>query len=132
MAKQKNPAAMAHIVASLEKNRNASYADIKAAADKKGLTIFPVMFGRAKLLLGYVKAAPRGTGKWARAKAAKAAAAGMPAKRGPGRPPKHASGSNGIAGLDSVLGAVRNSQVELARFRAALQRIGSMVDEALG
>src|SRR5262249_54712314 len=107
MAKQKNPAAMAHIVASLEKNRNASYADIKAAADKKALPIFPVMFGRAKLLLGHVEAAPRGTGKWARAKAAKAAAAGtpVPAKRGPGRPPRQAARPNGIAGLDSVLGA---------------------------
>ena len=136
MAKQKNPAAMEHIVNSLKSNKNAVYADIKAAADKKGLKIFPVMFGRAKLLLGLVKAAPRGTGRWAKAKAAKAAkSTGMPlpTKRGPGRPRKNPlPASNGVADLSSIIQAVRNTQVDAGRYRAMLERIGSMVSEALG
>jgi hypothetical protein len=161
MAKPKNPAAMDHIVASLKKDKNASYADIKTAADKKGLTIFPVMFGRAKLLLGYVKAAPRGTGRWAQAKAAKAAAAGMPppAKRGPGRPRKYplpvATGGDSTSGaasgaptrspgrprknplptsngaVDSLVAAVQQSQDQLGRFRALLESIHSQIGEAL-
>jgi hypothetical protein len=161
MAKPKNPAAMDHIVASLKKNKNASYADIKTAADRKGLTIFPVMFGRAKLLLGYVKAAPRGTGRWAQARAAKAAAAEMPlpAKRGPGRPRKYplaATGGDSISAaesgapmkrgpgrprknplpvstgaVDSLVSAVQQSQDMLGRFRALLENIHSMIGEAL-
>src|SRR5262245_14491323 len=70
MAKQKNTAAMDHIVASLKNNKSATYADIKAAADAKKIKgIYPIMFGRAQAMLGIVKAAKRGQGKTAKAKA---------------------------------------------------------------
>jgi hypothetical protein len=133
MAAKKNTEGMAFIVESLKKSKSATYADIKAAAGKKGLTVWPIMFGRAQLLLGHVKGAKRGTGRYAQANVAKKAGTAMPApKRGPGRPRKYAPATNGIAGLDSVLSAVRNSHVELGRFRVALERISSMVSEALG
>src|ERR1051325_11860492 len=82
MAAKKNTEGMAFIVESLKKSKSASYADIKAAADKKGLKVWPIMFGRAQLLLGHVKGAKRGTGKYARATAAKAAG-GSPRGRKP-------------------------------------------------
>jgi len=62
---------MKFLVDSLEKNRSASYADLKAKADEKKLAVYPIMFGRAQALLGIVKSAKRGTGKFARATAAK-------------------------------------------------------------
>jgi len=178
MAAKKNTEGMAFIVDSLKKNKSATYADIKAAAGKKGLTVWPIMFGRAQLLLGHVKGAKRGTGKYAKASAAKAPG-GSTRGRKPdassksgqvrellksgmapmdiakkvgctpalvynvksslsggakklGRPRKSAlPATNGVAGLDSVLSAVRNSQVELNRFRAALEQINSMVSDAL-
>jgi hypothetical protein len=69
---------MEFLVDSLKKNPKAAYADIKAKADEKKLKLFPVMFGRAQLMLGIVKAAKRGTGAFAKASAAKRAAAPKP------------------------------------------------------
>jgi len=70
MAAKKTPSpAMAFLVDSLEKNKKAVYGDLKAAADKKGLQVFPIMFGRAQALLGIVKMSARGQGKAAKAKA---------------------------------------------------------------
>ena len=64
--------ALQFLLDSLKKDKSASYADLKAKADEKKLKIYPVMYGRAKALLGLVKVSQRGTGKFARANAAKA------------------------------------------------------------
>ena len=64
---------MAFLVDQLSKNTKAVYADIKAKADARKLKLFPIMFGRAQALLGIVKSAKRGTGKFAKASAAKTA-----------------------------------------------------------
>src|ERR1041384_3459046 len=71
-AEKASSPAMEFLVASLKKVKAASYADLKAKADQKKLTVFPIMYGRAKSLLGLVKTAKYGTGKFARANAAKA------------------------------------------------------------
>lgn len=133
MAAKKDTSAMDFIVASLKKNKNASYADIKAAADEKKLSIYPIMYGRAQALLGYVKVKPRGQGKAAAAKAAKSApaAAGMPVKRGPGRPPKSAAAKMDLSSLDSIISAVRNSEAAKSRYRTALDRIQAILADAL-
>jgi hypothetical protein len=81
MAAKKNTEGLAFIVDALKHRKTATYAEIKEAAAKKGLTIWPVMFGRAQALLGHVKVAARGQGKYAKAKAAKAA--GSPRGRQP-------------------------------------------------
>ena len=133
MARPKSTAAMDHIVASLKNNRSASYADIKAAADKKRIKgVYPIMYGRAQAMLGIVKSAKRGQGKFARASAAKRAGVLLPAvKRGPGRPRKNPlPAANGVA-FDSILNAVKNSQADLGRYRGALERIGTLISEAL-
>lgn len=126
---------MEFIVESLKSNRDAKYADIQAAAAKKKLKIYPIMFGRAQTLVGIVKAAPRGQGKAARAKAkAKAVAAGaapvaaMP-KRGPGRPRKQAAA--GFDSLEGIVNAVKSSEQAKNRYRAALERIQSILADAL-
>lgn len=122
--KKKNVEGMAHILTSLKRNRAASYADIKASADKKGLTVYPIMFGRAKLLLGHVKA---GKGK-AKAKAAMAAKG---PRRGPGRPRKGGDAMQ-LDGLESMLAVVRNTQRDLGRFRGALEKIQGILADVLG
>lgn len=126
-AKKSNPA-MDFIVESLKSNRDATYKEIKEAADKKKHAIYPIMFGRAQALLGIVKQAPRGQGKAARAKAAKAEA---PAKRGPGRPRKSAGGSTLDGSLDSIVAAVKGSEQAKARYRAALSKIQSILSDVL-
>src|SRR5262245_24209463 len=72
------------VVEQLKKDKKASFADIKAVAARKGMTLYPITYGRAKGLLGLVPVAKRGTGKTARGKAAAA-------RRGPGRPRKDGS-----------------------------------------
>ena len=129
-AKKSNPA-MDFIVESLKSNKSAPYSEIKAAADKKKLKIFPIMFGRAQALLGIVKQAPRGQGKSAKAKAAAtaSAAAGAP-KRGPGRPRKVALPAfDGT--LDGIVAAVKSSEQAKAKYRQALERIQGILADVL-
>ena len=129
MASKKNNPAMDFIVESLKSNKAATYAEIKDAADKKKLKIFPIMFGRAQALLGIVKQAPRGQGKAAKAKAA-AAGAPMAPKRGPGRPRKvPVPAFDGT--LDGIVAAVKNSEQAKAKYRQALERIQGILADVL-
>ena len=113
---------MDFIVEYLKKHKKAAYADVKAAAASKKLEIYPIMFGRAQALLGYVKSKPRGQGKAAMAKLE---------KRGPGRPPKSAAASIDTSSLDGIITAVKTSEQAKARYRAALERIQSILGTAL-
>ncbi len=139
MAAKKDTSAMDFILATLKKNKKASYAEVKAAADEKGLAVYPIMYGRAQALLGYVPMKPRGQGKAAVAKAAKAApvapVAGAPVKRGPGRPPKSsyvtAAPSMDLSSLDGIINAVRSSESAKARYRTALEKIQAILGDAL-
>lgn len=125
-AKKQNPA-MDFIVDSLKSNRNAKYSDIAAAAAKKRLKIYPIMFGRAQALLGIVKSSPRGQGK---AAVAKRKAAGPGPKRGPGRPRKVAvAGFDGT--LEGIVTAVKTSEQAKARYRSALEKIQSILADVL-
>ena len=51
------------LVEALRAQPTISYGDLKAAAEGKGLRIAPIMYGRAKALLGLVPVRPRGQGK---------------------------------------------------------------------
>lgn len=83
------------------------------------------MFGRAQAMLGIVKQSKRGTGKVARAKAQKAAG-----KRGPGRPRKTAV-TGSMDALGSIIDAVKSNEQEKARLRSVLERIQTIVNNAL-
>src|SRR5262245_20891157 len=127
MSSKKNTEGLAFIVESLKKNKSALYADIREAASKKGLTIWPVMYGRAQALLGHVKVAKRGTGKFARANTAKAGrvipatTAASAVRRGPGRPRKNPLTASGLNGLDSIIATVKESEQARGRYRIVLE-----------
>ncbi|GAB4147760.1 MAG: hypothetical protein Fur0037_16030 [Planctomycetota bacterium] len=134
--KDGNPA-FDFIVSKLKANKDISYADVKAAADKKKLKIFPIMFGRAKVLLGYVKASPRGKGKASAKKAADRrarTATARPRKKTArrGRPRRSASASLDMSSLDGIIAAVRSSQQEKERYRSALEKIQTVLSGILG
>lgn len=117
---------MEFIVQSLNKNPKATYGDIKSAADKKKLAIYPIMYGRAQAMLGIVKQAKRGQGKAAQRKAEKAGGV----RRGPGRPRKNAAPA--IDGsLESIVAAVKSSEAAKGRYRAALEKIQDILSSAL-
>ena len=125
-AKKANPG-FEFIVAALKKNPKATYKDISTAAAKKKLKLFPVMFGRAQAMLGIVKQAARGKGKAAKAKA-KAQTAVV--KRGPGRPRKNpAPALDGS--LEGIVAAVKSSEQAKNRYRGALEKIQSIISDAL-
>lgn len=139
-AKKPNPA-FEFTLEYLKKDRKAAFADVRDAAAKKRMVLYPIMYGRAQAILGIVKQAPRGHGKAKMAKEAKEAraagtpvaaapVAASPAKRGPGRPRK----SPVVAfdgGLDGIVAAVRASEQAKARYRAALERIQTILGDAL-
>ena len=129
-AKKSNPA-MDFIVESLKSNKGVSYGEIKEAADKKKLKIYPIMFGRAQALLGIVKQAPRGQGKMAKAKAKAAASVGGAPKRGPGRPPKSAAAIAFDGTLEGIVNAVKHSEQAKNRYRQALERIHTILADVL-
>ena len=78
MANDKGKNAFAFVKDYLTKKKGAPFAEVAEAAKAEGHKVYPIVYGRAQLLLGHVKA-----GK----KAAKKTAV----KRGPGRPPKSAA-----------------------------------------
>ena len=141
--KQSNPS-FQFVVDYRERKPDASFAEIRDAAAKKKFKIFPIVYGRAKALLGLVESKPRGTGPTAMAsKAARAAAAGgqsataaAPKRRG--RPPKSASAGSsataslgGSGGLADLVTAVRNIERERDQMRAALLKLREVVEAAL-
>lgn len=127
-AKKKPSPAFEFIVSRLQKNKDAVYADIKAAADKKKLKVHPIMFGRAQLLLGIAKKKKK--------KAKKAAK-----RRGPGRPPKRAAGRRGpgrprksaspMDSLESLIGGLKDVQRDRDQLRATLEKVRDLIDAAL-
>mgnify|MGYP007059423716 CR=1 FL=1 len=126
-AKKKSNPAMEFIVATLKRNPKTTYADLAKAAGKKRLKIYPIMYGRAQAMLGIVKQAPRGQGKAAKARVAKAA----PARRGPGRPRKTASAPGMDGTIEGIVAAVKSSEQDKTRYRKALERIQDILSDAL-
>ena len=60
------------VKAKLRQNPEVAYAEIRAQAKLEGLTVYPVVYGRAKALLGLVPTAPYGSKSRARRKAKEA------------------------------------------------------------
>ena len=149
---------MQFTIEQLQKDKKISFADLRAAATKKGLVIYPITYGRAKALLGLVPMAKYGQSKKARAKAAQSGAPkrgpGRPkthapaavVKRGPGRPPKNASFStfapkrgpgrprkqiNPLDTLETLIGAMKAGVQASATYRRALEQVHQIVGAAL-
>ena len=148
MAAKKKSKAMDYIVSYLKKNPKVEYAAVKEGAAKKRLTIHPIMYGRAKLLLGLVKA---GQGKTKKAKAAKRGP-GRPrktAKRGPGRPrktsgrgpgrPRKTSGRRGrprkvtgaFAAVQDLVSNLEGHVRENRELQETLVKVRDMIDRVL-
>jgi hypothetical protein len=191
---------MEFLIDSLRSNRQASYAELQAKAHERHLKVFPILYGRAKAMLGISKAeteavpaskavpankgvpaskaggneahepGPRAAGwgsKSARIRElldsgmngpeiarqvgastalvyAVKSSLGKTAKRrasaprevpGPGRPPREvqreALRSGTLQGLDGVLDAIKHSERDRNRLRAALERLHAILEGGL-
>ena len=124
------------VVAQLKKNPKVAYADVHAAAEKKGYTIYPIMYGRAKRLLGLVAAKP------SKKKVAKKKV-GRPlgsknrntAKKKLGRPlgskNRKVAAKPSVEGLEGVFEVMRSNEADRERYHAALVRIREILDDLL-
>lgn len=113
----------------LKKKPTASYADVRDAADKKKIKLYPIVYGRAKALEGLVKVSPYGSKKNAAAAGPKRGPGrpkGSKNKRGPGRPRKApAAGMDSIEGLVSTL---KTLQQERDDALAAIDKIRDLIN----
>ncbi|MBI5853032.1 MAG: hypothetical protein HZB39_18635 [Planctomycetes bacterium] len=128
MANQKGKDAFAFVHSMLQKDPKVAYADVAAKAKAKGHKIYPVVFGRAKLLLGLVKANPAKKAKAAAKKAAKAAAKTAAAgvvRRGPGRPPK--AKASALSGIDGIVQHIKGVERERDQLRATIEKLQSVL-----
>ena len=110
----------------LGKHPTAEYAEFRDAAAKKGMKVFPIVYGRAKALLGLVPTSPRGSGKRAQRKKALAAKNTAFVRKGPGRPPK---ATNALATLGSLVTAMKKSEQDKDRYKKALEKISKIIGE---
>jgi hypothetical protein len=135
MAAKKATTGFEFIIASLKKNKKASYKDIAAAAAAKKMKLFPVMFGRAQAMLGIVSSSKRGK-KGARSKVvpvpakavtARSKVAPVPAKVVTARSkvapvPAKAATARAKAATARAKAATARSKVAPVRAKAAVRR----------
>lgn len=129
-AKKKSPA-FELAKSMLQKNADVPYADVKASADRKGIPMFPIVFGRAKSALGLVEGGgtPGRKKKAGRKKMAKRVA--TPGRRGPGRPRKNPAPVSAMGGLDDVIAAMKANESDRERYHGTLVKIRDLIDSVL-
>ena len=132
--KKKGSAAFEFLVAELRREPNMLYAELRRRAEAKGFPIAPIMYGRAKAVLGLVPVKPRGSKK---DKDAAAAAATQAAPRVLKQVESVAADRfsqklEGVRNLDQLVSAVKELDAERRRLRGLLEKIVTMIDEALG
>ena len=111
------------VLSLFKRNPKVSYAQIKERAAKKRLKMYPIMFGRAQLLLGIVKPKKKKAGKRGPGRPK-----GSKNKRGPGRPRKIVSAADAVRDL---LGSLRQQEQDNAALRGALTKIRELIDRVV-
>ncbi|MFQ5507275.1 MAG: hypothetical protein ACE5F1_21110 [Planctomycetota bacterium] len=136
-SEKKSSAPYDFIVSRLKVRPEISFAELKQQGAVAGLTIYPIVYGRAKAALGLVPVARRGQGRTARKRRKAGVKAGVKAEA-PRTAKKPASESlprsmnnNDKQSLDALINGVQHLQDDNTRFRQALERIAEVVREAL-
>lgn len=131
--RRKGSPAFDYIVQQLRNEPNLLYAPLRDRCAAQGYTIAPIMYGRAKAVLGLVPVKPRG-------KKATFAAARMPT---PGVPmqlkqvesvaaDRFSKKLEEVRNLEQLVAIVKDLDAERRRLRSVLERAVAMIDEALG
>lgn len=124
------------LVHALRRDGSLSYADLRAQCEQKGWKIAPIMYGRAKAMLGLVPVKPRGPRK-AKAEAAAAAVVADAAPRTLRQVESVAADRfhqqlEDVRNVEQLVAVVKNLDAERRRLRALLEEIAVRIDEALG
>ena len=116
--------AMSFITEFLRKSPEAPYAEIHKAAEAEGFKIYPIMFGRAKSLLGLI---PEGGGRTRRAKKAAESEGGRRLKQGKSQ--RHSDVA--LNELSGFVDKFRDLEEERNRYRAALLNVEKILRSTL-
>lgn len=124
------------LVNELRRDSSLSYAALRAQCEQKGWKIAPIMYGRAKAMLGLVPVKPRGPRK-AKAEAAAAAVVADAAPRTLRQVESVAADRfhqqlEDVRNVEQLVAVVKNLDAERRRLRALLEEIAVKIDEALG
>ena len=130
------------LVSELRRDSTLVYGELRAACEQRGWKIAPIMYGRAKAVLGLVPVKPRGSGKAATATAAAAAAAASaPARAALPRTLKQVESVaadrfqqqlDDVRNVEQLVAIVKQIDAERRRLRELLEDIAARIDEALG
>ena len=116
--------AMSFLTRYIQRNKTAAYGDVAAAAKRSGHDIYPVMYGRAKALLGLVPVKRRSTLR-ATGEGERGAVVLSPARRG--RPTLRL---DSLDQLRKFLDGYRALQAERDRLRTAIEEISRAAERA--
>ena len=160
MATAKGKSAFAFVKDFLERHPSSTFAEVAEAGAAKGHKIWPIVYGRAQLLLGQAgpksakskkKAAGKKTAKRpvGRPRKSAAEASTSTGRRGPGRPRKSATSASAPAGrrgpgrprkselsggaadaVQSLIAHVRELEAERDDLRAKLDEVRSVIGNA--
>lgn len=129
---KKGSAAFEFLVGELRRDPTMSYGELRQRAEANGFPIAPIMYGRAKAVLGLVPVRPRGSKKAEAAAAATTAAPRMLKQVESVAADRFAQKLEEVRNLDQLVQAVKELDAERRRLRALLENIVTMIDEALG
>ena len=126
--KRKGSPAFDFLVESLRAEPALSYGELQTRSTAKGYKIAPIMYGRAKALLGLVPVAPRGQGKNRKSKLtsqqtlkqADAASADQFSQQ-----------LSRVRNVDDLVQIIKHLDGERRRLRGLLENIANSIDEAL-
>lgn len=106
----------------------ATFAEIRDAGAEQDMKIYPIVYGRAKALLGLVKVAPYGSRKKQREADRLARSAGTQPLA---TASASAEGSTALDNIEAMIQGVRDNHQDRERYRQALIRISEILDKVL-
>lgn len=134
--RKKGSAAFDFLVGELRREPQLSYGELRMRSEANGFPIAPIMYGRAKAVLGLVPVRPRGSKKAAAEATAQAASTPtlprMLKQVESVAADRFSKKLEEVRNLDQLVAAVKELDAERRRLRTLLENVVTMIDEALG
>jgi hypothetical protein len=119
------------LVNELRRDSSLSYAALRTQCEQKGWKIAPIMYGRAKAMLGLVPVKPRGSRK-AKTEAAAVVAAPRTLRQVESvAADRFHQQLEDVRNVEQLVAVVKNLDAERRRLRVLLEEIAVKIDEAL-
>lgn len=128
-SKRKGSPAFDYLVESLREEPKLAYGELQARCAAKGYKIAPIMYGRAKALLGLVPVAPRGQGK--NRKASKLTSQQTLKQADSASADQFGEQLSRVRNVEDLVQIIKHLDGERRRLRSLLQNIANSIDEAL-